>query len=681
MTQKHKTLKGASILTTLLMLLALLAVLPATPVRAAGGSIDVSDASGVGKGTSWSYDATDHVITITEAGSYDITGSSIGVHNVTTHTLANVIKVDAAGKNVTLNLNGVEIAVKYGTPETASAIDIAAGNVTLVLGENTTNSFSDNRGNNRSAVIHVAGTPAAASLTIRGKGALSAINSNTAWSAAIGGRMPLVSSGNYWNHPGLTHGPITIEGGTVTAISCLGAAIGSGAGSPGGAGGTITIKGGTVNATTSDNGAAIGGGGCISVGQIKTGGGGGTVIIEGGTVNATSAYGAAIGCGAGAQADTSYPISESGGNITIKGANTIVNAKSGRDIAGGICIGGAADAAGGTLSVSNGATVNIEKALADTSFIGFPAGNCTYDKTSFVFAGLTGEKATLIAGKPYTANLELKGSTAKATASFDGGAAQTIAAGGSVHIPFSAKAMVLSLSLSEYQSITSASATNNCTAVVKDNTVIVTAPNKAAFNTNFSLTVTLKDSTPAKEDKDTGDDTSRPEPVVASGLSLNMGAKVLRAGQKVALKATVTPANAEDKTVTWTTSNEKVATVSAQGLVRAKKNGKATITAKAGNKTVSCKIIVRADAARKAVKSVKLDKRNTTLKPGKTLRLMATLAPKTALNKKVIWESSNPDIATVTAKGVVKAKAKGKVKITAISYEGGKMAVCTITVK
>ncbi|NLW79178.1 MAG: Ig domain-containing protein [Ruminococcaceae bacterium] len=172
-----------------------------------------------------------------------------------------------------------------------------------------------------------------------------------------------------------------------------------------------------------------------------------------------------------------------------------------------------------------------------------------------------------------------------------------------------------------------------------------------------------------------------PQSVAVKSVEMPMGAKMLEKGRKVTLKATVSPANAANKKITWRSSDKKVATVSSKGVVKALKNGKATITATAGGKTAKCTITVSANAAQKAVRAVTLSKRKATLKTSKTLRLMATVAPQAAKQKKVVWASSDPKIATVSASGVVKALTRGTVKITASSYEGGKKAVCTVTVR
>lgn len=95
-----------------------------------------------------------------------------------------------------------------------------------------------------------------------------------------------------------------------------------------------------------------------------------------------------------------------------------------------------------------------------------------------------------------------------------------------------------------------------------------------------------------KKVEDKKDDTTK-DNVAVKSIKLNKTKVTLSKGKKVKLKATVAPSNATDKNVTFTSSNTKVATVNAKGVVTAKKAGKATITAKAGTKKATCKIVVK----------------------------------------------------------------------------------------
>ena len=161
------------------------------------------------------------------------------------------------------------------------------------------------------------------------------------------------------------------------------------------------------------------------------------------------------------------------------------------------------------------------------------------------------------------------------------------------------------------------------------------------------------------------------EPV---SLKLNNKKATLYAGLSLTLKATVKPSKAKT-TLTWTSSNSKVAKVSKKGVVKALKKGTAIITVTTANgKKATCKITVPA-----APTKVTLNKKKATLKVGKKLTLKATLTPtkaKTALT----WTSSNKKVATVSKKGVVKAIKPGKAKIT-VKTANGKKATVTITVK
>ena len=160
--------------------------------------------------------------------------------------------------------------------------------------------------------------------------------------------------------------------------------------------------------------------------------------------------------------------------------------------------------------------------------------------------------------------------------------------------------------------------------------------------------------------------------VDVESVSLNKSETTITIGGTETLTATVAPDNATDKTVTWTSSDESVATV-ANGVVTAVGVGEAVITATAGEKSATCTVTV----APIPVSSVTLNKGETTIAIGGTETLTATVAPDNATDKTVTWTSSDETVATVD-NGVVTAVAVGTATITATA--GEQSATCTVTV-
>lgn len=159
-------------------------------------------------------------------------------------------------------------------------------------------------------------------------------------------------------------------------------------------------------------------------------------------------------------------------------------------------------------------------------------------------------------------------------------------------------------------------------------------------------------------------------PKSSSKIVLNKTSYTLKKGKSVQLK--VTKNTLGKNKVVWSSSNEKVATVSAKGKVKGNKNGKATITAKVDGTKVkaTCKIVVGTP-----VQKVKLNTKSVQLEVGKQFQLKSSVSPKKPTNKKVIYKSSKKSVATVNKKGMVKALRKGTTKITAAAADGtGKSA-------
>ena len=165
--------------------------------------------------------------------------------------------------------------------------------------------------------------------------------------------------------------------------------------------------------------------------------------------------------------------------------------------------------------------------------------------------------------------------------------------------------------------------------------------------------------------------------IAVESVTLDITSTILNTGETLTLTATVKPDNATDKTVTWSSSNSSVATVDANGKVTAVAQGTAIVTAKAGDKTATCTVIVmKTDIP---VESITLDKNYLELTEGGTGTITATVKPDNATNKTVTWSSNNPLIASVDQNGTVTGQAEGTTTITAKA--GGKTATCTVTVK
>lgn len=166
-------------------------------------------------------------------------------------------------------------------------------------------------------------------------------------------------------------------------------------------------------------------------------------------------------------------------------------------------------------------------------------------------------------------------------------------------------------------------------------------------------------------------------------VKLDATTKELTEDETTQLTATVSPENATDKTITWTSDKPNVATVDSNGKVTAVGAGTATITAKCGDKTAICEITVKTKAP-EAVKvtGISFDKNNLELTVDNTEKLTATVKPDNATDKTVNWSSEDANVATVDGDGNVKALKAGQTTITSTAADGsGVKAKCTVTVK
>lgn len=165
-----------------------------------------------------------------------------------------------------------------------------------------------------------------------------------------------------------------------------------------------------------------------------------------------------------------------------------------------------------------------------------------------------------------------------------------------------------------------------------------------------------------------------------TGVTLNTNVAYILTGEAYQLVATVAPSDAcGDKSVTWSTSDSSIATVSNNGLVTAVASGSAvvTVTTTVGSYTATCSVEVSEPVA---VTSVTLDESTLDITVGQTRQLTATVLPNNATDKSVTWSSSNNNIATVTSNGLVTAVSAGTANIIVRTEDGGYTASCEVTI-
>jgi len=178
--------------------------------------------------------------------------------------------------------------------------------------------------------------------------------------------------------------------------------------------------------------------------------------------------------------------------------------------------------------------------------------------------------------------------------------------------------------------------------------------------------------------------TSGNEIKAVTGIAVSPTTLSLKVDDSASLSATISPSDATNKGVTWSTGSSGIAMVDSDGKVTAKAVGETTITATSadGGKTATCTVTVEAKTpATVAVTGVTLDKTTASVAVESTVSLTATVAPADATDKTLTWSSSDTAIATVGTDGKVTGVKAGSATITATSNgDTTKKATCTVTV-
>ncbi|MBP5466618.1 MAG: Ig-like domain-containing protein, partial [Clostridia bacterium] len=159
-------------------------------------------------------------------------------------------------------------------------------------------------------------------------------------------------------------------------------------------------------------------------------------------------------------------------------------------------------------------------------------------------------------------------------------------------------------------------------------------------------------------------------------VSLNENSLIIVKGEKATLVATVNPADATNKEVRFSSSNEDIATVDGNGEIIAKETGSTIITVVTvdGEKTAQCEVSVY-----QPVSDISMSEPVVSVIVGEEHQIIATITPFDATNKNIIWTTDSTCI-SLSDSGIIKGLSKGQATVTATTEDGGKQISCTVNV-
>lgn len=259
-----------------------------------------------------------------------------------------------------------------------------------------------------------------------------------------------------------------------------------------------------------------------------------------------------------------------------------------------------------------------------------------------------------------------------------GGGSSTVAVTG-VTISKSSLSLVEGASEALTATVTPDNATNKAVSWKSSDAATATVDNSGKVTAVKAGSATITVTTTDGSKTATCSVTVTAKTVTVSGVALDHDKLDMTEGESSQLKATVSPDNASDKSVEWSSSDATVATVDGTGKVTAVKAGTATVTVKTkdGGKTATCSVTVN----QISVESVTVEPAKAEVVEGNTVQLKATVSPASA-NQEVEWSTSDSGIATVDADGLVTAIKPGTVYISVRSKNfNDKITSCEVVVK
>lgn len=166
--------------------------------------------------------------------------------------------------------------------------------------------------------------------------------------------------------------------------------------------------------------------------------------------------------------------------------------------------------------------------------------------------------------------------------------------------------------------------------------------------------------------------------IMMTSLQIDSTTCTLKLGGKAKLTATYEPSNTSFPNLSWSSSDDNIATVNSEGVVSARKIGECTITVsdkKSGLKS-QCQVIVSPIE----MTSLKLNETDYSIEIGNQFKLTATFEPKNATFHNLYWYSSDESVANVSSEGDVNAISKGSCVISVKNKENNLTAQCNVDV-
>ena len=172
------------------------------------------------------------------------------------------------------------------------------------------------------------------------------------------------------------------------------------------------------------------------------------------------------------------------------------------------------------------------------------------------------------------------------------------------------------------------------------------------------------------------------EAVHVDDITLDTNSVTLVVGESFLVNASLSPVNADNNIIIWTSDNASVARVD-DGTITAVAPGETTVHAKAddGGKTASCSVVVVSEKVPVTGVSISVEKEPVVIQKGETATLTAVVAPEDASEKSVRWSSTDEAVLTVSEGGVVTAVSAGEAEVIATTLDGGFVARCKILVE